>query len=329
MYGICTLANDHVFDQVIALINSIEVIMGPDFPVCIYPYDDRLERLTAAIADRPNVTIYDDQTSIAFWDKQAQRIWDVHPTARSRWEMPEGYYRLGMHRRFCAFDGPFDRFIYMDADTLLMDSVWPIFELLDQYDWYVYDFQHRDISHVYDQAATQLNQVFSTDRLEQEIFCAGFYGAHRHAFSPDQLDQLWQHLRDGEAEILYSMAPDQTILNYWVMRSELKIYNAALQLSRTERTGCCVTSPHFEVRDNVLYDRGNRLTYLHYIGIPSALFTEICAGENLACDYRDVFLHYRYRHEPEKRPYFSGAPKAIAPKPTFKERLLNRLQLGR
>ncbi len=42
MDGICTLANDRVYDQLIALLNSIEVNGGKALPVCVYPYDDNI-----------------------------------------------------------------------------------------------------------------------------------------------------------------------------------------------------------------------------------------------------------------------------------------------
>ena len=64
MNGICTLANDYVFDQLVALLNSIDVILGSEIPVCIYPFDDQTERISVAIANRPNVFIYQDQESI-------------------------------------------------------------------------------------------------------------------------------------------------------------------------------------------------------------------------------------------------------------------------
>jgi alpha-N-acetylglucosamine transferase len=36
---------------------------------------------------------------------------------------------MGMHHRFIAFDSPFERFIYMDGDTLLLDAVDKIFAI--------------------------------------------------------------------------------------------------------------------------------------------------------------------------------------------------------
>jgi hypothetical protein len=130
-------------------------------------------------------------------------------------------------------------------------------------------------------------------------------------FSRDHRDWLLEKLREGDAEVLYPMAPDQTLLNYMVMRSGIPIYNVALNLPRTERTGNSVTSPHFQAEDHILYDRGYRLTYLHYIGISSKVFARICGGENLDIPYRDIFLHYRYLYEPDQRPQWKNKTQTL------------------
>ncbi|MDX2213558.1 MAG: hypothetical protein SFY66_09735 [Oculatellaceae cyanobacterium bins.114] len=44
-FGIYTLSSDMVYDQVVALLNSIEVNVGADVPVCIIPYDDVPQRV--------------------------------------------------------------------------------------------------------------------------------------------------------------------------------------------------------------------------------------------------------------------------------------------
>ena len=41
--GIYLLANDVVYDQLVALINSIEVNYSPDIPICIIPFNDKLD----------------------------------------------------------------------------------------------------------------------------------------------------------------------------------------------------------------------------------------------------------------------------------------------
>ena len=329
--GICTLANDQVFNQLVALLNSIEAIQGTDFPVCVYPYDDRVEKIKAEIARRPNVQLYCDRDSMQRWDQFVRDVWDTHPTARQRWgnSDPNFYHRVGTHRRFCAFDGPFDRFLYMDADTLLLDSVEFIFQQLEQTDWVVYDFQFKDPTHVYEVDSPKLNQLFSPDRIQTEIFCSGLYASKQNLFNAEKRSWLLSELRSGDAEVLYPMAPDQTVLNYMVMKSGISLCNFALALPSDQRTGCCVTSPGFTEHNHLLYDRGNRLTYLHYIGLSSRLINSVCEGENIEFPYRDLFLRYRYLHEPEKRPSFVQKPRPYGAPASFQKRVLRKLGLTR
>jgi hypothetical protein len=331
MNGICTLANDCVYDQLIALLNSIEAIYGDQMPVCVYPYDRQVEQIAAAIKARPQVQLYDDWDSIHRWQNFVRQIWQLHPTAHQRWgnSDPNYCHRLGVHHRFCAFDGPFERFLYMDADTLLLDSVDSIFAQLDQQDWVVYDFQYKDLSHVYEVDAAKLHQIFSPEQLQTEIFCTGFFASKRGLFQQHQLDWLIQQLRSGDAKILYPMAPDQTILNYMVMKSRHSICNLALNLPESLRTGNSVTSLHFEEQEYRLYDHGKPLTYLHYIGLPSRLFSQVCTGENVDFPYRDLFLHYRYLSEPQNRPQLSGKPKLYDAPASLTQRVLRKVGLGR
>lgn len=329
MNGICTLANDRVYDQLVALLNSIEAIYGQEMPVCIYPYDDNTAQINAEIAHRSNVQLYNNQESIQQWDEFVRNIWDTHPIAQKHWLRisKDKYYRVGTHRRYGAFDGPFDNFVYMDADTLLMSPLDEIFTQLNQNDWVVYDFQYTDLSHVYNISSSKLRELFTPQQLQTEIFCSGFYGSKRGIFNAQKKEFLLEKLREGEADVLYYMAPDQTILNYMVMRSRISSYNFAHHLTESEKTGCCVTSSHFEARNNILYDNGNRLTYIHYIGLSSNIFKQVCEGENIDFPYRDIFLHYRYLHEPEKRPQFTTRPKAYNAPPSLGTRILGKLGL--
>lgn len=329
MDGICTLANDRVYDQVIALLNSIEAIAGKEMPVCIYPYDNNTDRLAEEIAKRPNVHLYDNRDSIAKWDEFARSAWDTHPTARQIWRKAgsESYHRFGTHRRYCAFDGPFDRFLYMDADTLLMGSVESIFSQLESHDCVVYDFQHKDPTHVYAVDFPQLKSIFAPERIRSEIFCSGFYAAKKNLFPQEIRERLIAYLQAGEAEILYPMAPDQTLINYMMMRSGYSVYNLALDLPKEEITGCCVTSRHFQTRDHILYDKDKRLTYIHYIGLSSRLFAQVCTGINIDFPYRDLFLYYRYLYEPEKYPQLTTKAQPLPKSTNLTERVMRKFGL--
>ncbi|MEM9216064.1 MAG: hypothetical protein AAGD25_17170 [Cyanobacteria bacterium P01_F01_bin.150] len=370
--GIYTLGNDVVFDQLVALLNSIEVHVGSDMPVMICPYDDRMDRIREEISRRPNVSIFDDQDAIARWDEFTTRIWKTHPIASIEWQKEDGFevHRMGVHRRFVGLDGPFDRYVYLDADILVLDSLEKIFAPLDIYDWVVYDFQHTDPTHVFNVKSPLLAQYFGIDgdntdklKLTQEphqrtiqqniqqanqyiksnIFCSGMYASRSGLFSPDQYEQFIQQLASGEADMLYHMAPDQTILNYMVLRANASVYNLAHQLPPDQVTGCCVTSSHFQAPTPILppldapispasplptlHDRLTPLTYLHYIGISSKVFARLCAGENIECPYRDLFLYYRYLHEPDRYPIFRGKAQPHNPPPSFTSKVMRKLGL--
>lgn len=331
LQGIYTLANDVVYDQLVALLNSIEVNVSPDFPVCVIPYDDRLEQVRKEIQTRKNVELLDNPEILGRWEDFSTKIWEIHPFARKSWDSKgiQGVNRLGMHRRFCAFDpeSPFDEFIYFDGDVLVLNSLDYIFEQLKQQDFVVYDFQYKDPSHVYNVNSSQLEKVFNPERISQEIFCAGFYASKKGLFPPEQRDWFLEQLKKGEADILYPNGPDQSILNYMVMKGGISAYNFALDLPPDQKTGCSVTSGHFEYQNNLLYDKGVPLTYLHYIGVPIYAFTKTCSGENLEFPYREIFLHYRYLYEPEKRPQFTGKAQPYNPPPSFTQKVLKKLKI--
>lgn len=329
--GIYTLANDVVYDQLVALLNSIEVNLGKDFPVCVIPYDDRLQKIYPEIEKRQNVRLLDNSEIIKRWEDFSVQIWQKHPTAFKDWQSREitGVNRMGMHRRFCVFDpdSPFEEFVFLDGDILVLNSFDRIFQQLNNNDIVVYDYQYKDPSHVYDVTSPKLFTIFEKSRIESEIFCAGFYCSKRGLFNKENRNWLLKQLDNGEAEILYPNGPDQSILNYITMRLGLSVYNFSHHLSLEEKTGNSVTSPHFEYRNNLLYDKTLRLTYLHYIGVSSKAFTKVCAGENIDFPYRDIFLHYRFLKSPEDKPQFIGKPQPLKPKVNLWQKIGRKLNL--
>ena len=309
--GIYTLANDKVFDQLVALLNSIETNSGEDYPVCVIAYDDNIEKVEAEISKRSNVFLLSDEKLFRTWEDFSYRVWKAHPTALGDWKaqgVQTRFYRVGENHRYCSFDkaAPFDEFIYLDADTLVMGPLRPFFDALKDNDVAVYDFQYKDPSHIFNLKSNRLHTVFPQERIEQEIFCSGCYASRKNTFSEEELDWLVSELQQGDAEILYLGAPNQSVLNYLVMKSSRKVFNLAHHWTKEKRTGNSVTSSHFVNKDYILYDKEARLTYLHYIGVSSKVFSRLCAGENIDFPYRDIFLHYRYLKTPEECPQFQG-----------------------
>ncbi|MEG4280179.1 sugar transferase [Microcoleus sp. MON1_C1] len=301
--GIYILANDVVFDHLVALLNSLEVNGAKNIPVCIIPYDDNLKKVRSHISLLHNVTLFDNTDSIDFWENFATQAWTSHRKAQQVWQA-KGWgqvHGLGMHRKFCCFDGHFDKFVYFDCDTLLMGSLDYIYQKLDEFDWVANDFQYKsDINYVFDSSSPKLAEIFNRGKLESHIFCAGWFASKKGILNRNNSSQLLDKLTSGEAEILSLRGTDQPLFNYLVARSAISFYNFAYHQP------ALVTGNHwssqFEVIDYVLYDKGRRLTYLHYMSISAAKFTQLCAGEDVEIPYREVFLHYRYLNSPQTRP---------------------------
>jgi hypothetical protein len=310
--GIYILANDVVYDQLIALLNSIEANAGREFPICIIPYNERLDRVKAEIATRNNISLFADTAVINYWDNFATQVWKNYPRAQKTWRQ-WGFselYELPMHRKFCAIDGPFDRFIYFDADTLLMGSIDYVFAKLDNYDWVTNDFQHKsDLKFIFDGSSAQMKEIFQADNLQSHVFCAGWFASKKNIFPPAMRADFLDKLKSGEADVMAFLAPDQSLFNYMVLRSGISYYNFACH-DCEQATGNHWSS-QFDVVDNILYDQGRRLTYIHYMSIGSSTFTKLCTGEDVSLPYRDLFLHYRYLKSPADRPHSFKRPSLL------------------
>jgi hypothetical protein len=302
-YGIYTLANDVVYDQLVALLNSIEANAGEDIPVCVIPYNDQIDQVRAEIAKRPNVTLFDNHDSMAKWQDFATQAWSSHLRARQAWQERgiTGIYRIERYRKYCCFDGNFDKFIFFDADTLLMAPLAFIYQKLDQYDWVVNDFQYKSaITYIFDCSEEELLKVFSPEIIKSKIFCSGWFASKKGMFDQSKIQFLLSHLNAGESNVMAWRDSDQTLLNYMVWRSGISYYNFAYH-DVNNATGSHWSSAFQEV-DHVLYDQGKRLTYLHYMSVPSSKFTELCQGHDVDIPYKELFLHYRYLNCPEQRP---------------------------
>ncbi len=301
--GIYTFANDVVYDQLVALLNSIEVNGGRELPVCIIPYNNQLDKIRAEVAKRNLVTLFDNQESIAFWENFMTQAWKANQTAQKGLAERglSSPYRLAMHRKLCSINGPFDKFVYFDADTLLMGPLDAVYEKLDQYDWVTNDFQYKsDIKYIFDRPEGQFYQVFDPQYVKSHIFCAGWFASKRGIFTQAILDHILHNLKMGESDAMALFGPDQSLLNYMVLRSNISFYNFAYH-NLEQATGSHWSST-FDVVDNVLYDKGKKITYIHFMSISAGKFTQLCGGEDVKIPYQDVFLHYRYLKSPSDRP---------------------------
>lgn len=316
--GIYTLANDTVYDQLVAFLNSVEANYSKDIPICVIPFNDNTELVEKEVARRKNVYLFADLNAIQKWEtfiSSFNKLYEEYPLVGVNKKQTEV---LPMHRKYCAFDGEFDKFIFFDVDTLVLQPLDRIFSKLDEYEFVVHDYQRKTSMRL-----GEVNYYFeafqgmyeSIEVLANRFHCGGFWASKRGVINEKDLEYFIEELAKGDIKIFRTWLSEQTKLNYMTVKKNVKLYNFTLDENSEYHTGVCVTSTHFEDKNHVLYDRGRRLTYLHYMGIKNERFRRLCQWRKMNLPnnnilmrltdkllkwqignipYKDLFLYYRF-----------------------------------
>ncbi|MBW4537869.1 MAG: hypothetical protein KME43_01845 [Myxacorys chilensis ATA2-1-KO14] len=316
-FGLYTLANDTVFDQFVALLNSIEQNVGSDIPICVIPYNRNIEKTQREINTRKNVTLFDNWLAIERWDNFFNSVWQFHPRATDSKSSRPGWYGGFVHRKFAAFDGRFDQFIFYDADTLAMKPIDDMVSQLQDYDLIFNDWEHakrRDLTEL------NLDVIEPAIALQEAeirplLHCDSFFAARRGMFNDATLMQLKQRLVDGQ-ELNWirdrSWWSSSGMFNYLTLAQECTMFNFTLSPNGSDRTGNCANADPFINQDNVLYNKDGLkpIHRIHYMSYASKDFARLCEGEDVDIPHKDVFLHYRFLKSPEQKPKALIAPTA-------------------
>lgn len=316
--GIYLLANDNVYEQLIALLNSINRNYTHSLPICIIPFDDKLKLIKEEIKNRKNIFIFNDQASLQKWDKFVTDFHQIYYNFQHESVNRKKTNIINMHRRYCAFDGIFDKFVYIDCDTLIFQPLEHILDKLEEFDFIVHDFQR--LTAIRRGEVSDFGEVFSQEYesevdLANRFHCSGFWASKRGAIATDDLDYFLKELAQGDIKIFKTWLSEQLLLNYMTLKKGLKLYNFTLDENSNHNTGVCITSPHFEEKEHILYDKGKKLTYLHYMGIKNERLQRLSDWEKLKLPfknqalyladkvfkwqlgdipYKDLFLYYRF-----------------------------------
>lgn len=316
-WGIYTLANDAVYDQLVALLNSIEIWVGATIPICIIPFDAQIERVRQEVTVRSQVSLFDNWNAIAHWQQFATQVWSAYPKAQRKKLAPPGWYQCHLERKFAAFDGPFERFIFLDADSLVMKPLDGVIQKLDQYDFVFDDWEHRKTGNqtALDLAKIQQAGAYRAADVQSKLHCSSFFASKRQVLTAHDLAGWQDRLIIGqEVSWIREWWDDAQLFNYLTLRSERPLFNYTQSPNPAERTGNCAGADPFvaQIVDQqpVLYNQDGLkpIHRLHYMSYRSRLFTRLCQGEAVNIPHRDVFLHYRYWHQPEQYPLSLRSP---------------------
>ncbi len=309
--GIYTLANDVVSDQLVALLNSIERNVSPDIPICVIPYDDRLEKVKKEIDLRQNVTLFDNQESIKRWENFAQVVWSNHPRAsQTNLKLPN-WYGGHLQRKFVAFDGEFEKFVFYDGDSLAMKPLDNLFEKLNTYDFVFDDWEHKKPTPVaaLNIAKIEASGLYQEADIRPKLHCGSFFASKKGLFNDKEI-KSFQKLLIEKREIEWINGDDWwgevNLFNYLTLRSDRPLYNFTLSENAQDRTGNCAGVDPFVNIDNVLYNKQGLkpIHRLHYMNYSSKDFARLCQGYDVDIGYKEEFLYYRFWKNPEQRPKY-------------------------
>jgi hypothetical protein len=263
--GVVCLANDGIIDGLIALCASLRA-HNPDLPLTVIPFDSSVTR-TRRVVKNFGYEIYEGP-SLETMDSLGARYW------------PGETWRPHAMRKFCAFWGPYERFLFLDADIVVLRPLEEYFEAFRACSAPVMYFQ-TDVSMVY---CGRMREQMTASGLTVG-FQTGVFMGRRGTFRADELETLVEECgahRDGFVDIL-----EQTFLNYAVDVAGLAKVNAhqtvpdvvdawaGMRLRRT-RDG-------FVLDDARTPQSGRPVTLIHWGGYSLGPFMP----------YRRTFLAYR------------------------------------
>lgn len=263
--GIVCLANDGIIDGLIALCQSLRA-HSPGLPLTVIPFDANLTQ-TLRVAERFRYDVYDDP-SLEAMDALGARYW------------PGDGWRPHTMRKFCAFWGPYERFLFLDADIVALRPLEPYFAAFREAPADVMYFQ-TDLSMVY--RGGVLNEMVS--QHQSVGFQTGVFMGRRGALDAHTLERLLDESRAHRHEFVDIL--EQTFLNYAVDvsgLSKLDVHRvvpdevdawAGMRLTRT-RDG-------YAIADVRTPWSGRPVTLIHWGGYALGPFMP----------YRRMFLRYR------------------------------------
>lgn len=216
--GVYILANNRVFDLVVAFLNSFRAT-NPELPLCLIPFDDHTEKI-ARLADRYHFSIFDDRDLLQSYDQIGCRL-----QGRA----------IGQYRKIAAWKGPYERFIFIDIDTVVLRPLDEVFDLLDGHD-YIAGHSHFPNTRMW----TWRDSAYAGAGLsaEQIDYSAntGFFASKVDLFSDDRLAQtvasampLRAHMNLGTYE--------QAFLNYLVVTLGIRYTSLSQIEASNEKAG--------------------------------------------------------------------------------------------
>jgi len=323
-HGIYILASDAQYDQLVALVNSIEVNVSAELPICVIPANRATVRIQELIAGRSQFSLFTNTASIQRWESFATDVWQALPVVNQLSQRYARHYdEAERFRKFCAFDGPFEKFVFFDVASLAMKPLEDCWAKLDEYDFVVDDWNHAKPVSVsaFDRTivTTEVADRLNVD-LNQRIHSSGWFASKRGVINGAAMEILRDRLIN-QAEVRWMNSlnwwSDDELFSYMTLRcaeQPSRLCNYALSEDVAERTGSCAMGDSLMPVGPRLYcvaghgemvsTESHGLKPIHRVEFhrySSFDFVLLCEGESVRVPFDYIFLHYRYLHEQQQR----------------------------
>lgn len=198
--GVYFLANDVVLELSIAFLNSFRSF-NPDIPLCLIPYNENYKKIYE-LSSKHNFFIYPNKEALSICDDISKKIFS---------------YVSGNFRKLAMWEGPFEEFIYIDTDTVVLANVEFSYKFLAEYDFITSHSHIPSIRRfVWKDSIYKLN-VLSRNQINYATNC-GFITSHKKA-----LPLILVHEKLKKAieikEHMELMCVEQPFLNYLFVTS--------------------------------------------------------------------------------------------------------------
>lgn len=251
--GVYTLANDTVIDRALALFESVKTF-APTLPLRVIPYDPRQQLLADCVR----------RFGYAYFESPEQ---DALQAIGERF-YPASEFAARGFRKLAAFEGPFERFLFLDSDVVALSPITTILGALESAD---VDLVHFD---------TDLDQVYRRGPLRERLvangargFNCGLFAGRRGALT---VARLASSLARFDADWSTQLVPnaEQPFLNYFADHERLRVA-AAYELLPGHCSTCWPAAGRIEadgadyrLRDSGRWDEGWKLLCAHWAGFP-------------------------------------------------------------
>jgi hypothetical protein len=268
--GIYFIASDSTLDLAIAFLNSLREYNAAA-QLCLIPYDQTSDAV-GALASQYSFAVWRDRGKLELCD-----------------ELSRAFHNeiLGQYRKLCIWEGPFEEFIYIDVDTIILQDVSFVYDFLERFDVLV---SHSHLPNI--REFVWKDTVFPLLADDQIAFSANtsFIVSRKGALS---ISYAQAKLRDALLlkEHMALSCAEQPFLNFLIVTSG-KRYSSLLKIARDcgrKDIPLEIWSGRFSGKvsnGGLITWRGRRPLLVHWAG-------EWREGKHLQ---NEVWLHYRRLH---------------------------------